>query len=221
MLGCIAVSDPVKRTYRSSRRADAARQTRQLIRDAAARLFVEQGITATAMRQIAEAAGVAERTVYTVFPTKTALFHEIVDIATAGDELPIPVADRAAFTDVQLEADPARAVRLLVEFGVALLDRAGPLITAAIESSGADPDMRAWSDRAAAETTRNFRTVARSWNRAGLLREGLAPKAAAAILATLSSPHVHHILRHHHGWTSTQYRDWLIDTITRTVIRPI
>jgi AcrR family transcriptional regulator len=213
------VSEPVKRAYHSTRRADAAKQTRQLIRDAAAKLFVEQGITATSMRQIAAAAGVAERTVYTAFPTKTALFHELVDITTAGDELPIPVSDRTGFTAAMTEPDPATAVRLLVEFGCALLDRAGPLITAAIESSGADPDMREWSDRAAAETARNLRTVAKAWHRRGLLRAGLTPASAGAILATLSSPPVHHALRHQHGWTTTQYRDWLIDTITRTVLR--
>ena len=103
------MNEQVNRTYRSPRRAESARQTRELIRSAAARLFTDQGISATTMRQIAKEAGVAERTVYTAFPTKTALFNEVVDVRTVGDELPIPVSDRAEFTAAQAETASSTA----------------------------------------------------------------------------------------------------------------
>lgn len=214
------MEETVKRTYRSSRRADSARQTRVLIREAAARLFVEQGVAVTTMRQVAEAAGVAERTVYTAFSTKTALFNEVIDIATVGDEQPVAVAGRADFTKTMSETDPVRAVRVLVDFGVALLERAGALVMAALESSGADPDMREFGDRAKAAMAANMLTVARAWKRNGLLRDGLSADKAADILLALNSPHVYHILRRDQGWTANRYRDWLIDTITTTMLRP-
>jgi AcrR family transcriptional regulator len=214
-----AVGETVKRRYTSSRRADSARQTRELIRQAAASLFVEQGIAATTMRQVAEKAGVAERTVYTAFATKTALFNEVVDIATVGDELPIAVADRAEFTSTLTEPDPTRAVRQLVDFGVALLERVGGLAIAAIESSGADPDMREWSERAKAATAANLSGVAKAWKRNGLLRDGLDARRAGDMLSALSSPQVYHILRRDQGWSANRYRDWLIDTITTTMLR--
>lgn len=213
------MSPDVNRPYRSPRRADAARQTRQLIRDAALRLFVEQGITATTMKQIAATAGVAERTVYTAFPSKTALFHEVMDITTVGDELPVPVSDRAEFTATRSEPDAPQAVRQLVDFGCALLDRAGDLIMAAIESAGADPDMREWSDRASAETAKNLHSVAQAWKNSGFLRDDLTVEQAGAALYALSSPHVHHLLRRKQEWTTEQYRTWLIDTITTTMLR--
>ena len=213
------VSEAVKRTYRSSRRADSARQTRELIRQAAASLFVDQGVAATTMRQVAERAGVAERTVYTAFATKTALFNEVIDIATVGDELPIAVADRVEFTATMAEHDPARAVRQFVDFGVALLERAGDLIIAAIESSGADPDMREWSDRGKAATSANLYRVAKAWKRNGLLRDGLDARRAADMLFALGSPQVHHMLRRDQGWTVNRYREWLVDTITTTMLR--
>ncbi|HEY2699482.1 MAG TPA: helix-turn-helix domain-containing protein [Pseudonocardiaceae bacterium] len=213
------MSDPVKRRYHSARRAETARQTRQQIRDAAAELFVRQGITATTMRQVAQAAGVAERTVYTVFPTKSALYNEVIDIATVGDELPVPVADRAEFRAAQTETDATLAARQLADHGTALLERAGDLIIAAIESSGADPDMREFCVRGADAMTANMRSVADAWERAGLLRAGLDAQAAAAILYTLGSPHVHHLFRRDQGWDAQNYRDWLVDTITSTVLR--
>lgn len=213
------MSPDVNRPYRSPRRAESARQTRQLIRDAALRLFVRQGITATTMKQIAAEAGVADRTVYTAFPSKTALFHEVVDIATVGDELPVPVADRAEFTSAKEEPDAAEAVRGLVDYGCALLDRAGDLIMAAIESAGADPDMREWSDRASAEMTKNLHSVAQAWKDNGFLRDDLTAEEAGAALYALSSPHVHHLLRRKQGWTSEHYRTWLVTTITTTMLR--
>jgi AcrR family transcriptional regulator len=213
------VGETVKRSYTSSRRADSARQTRALIREAAARLFVEQGVALTTMRQVADAAGVAERTVYTAFSTKTALFNEVIDIATVGDDLPIPVADRDDFTSTMTETDPARAVRILVDYGTALVERAGGLIIAAIESSGADPDMREWSERGKAATAANLLTVAKAWKRNGLLRDGLDARRAAGMLFALVSPQVHHMLRRDQGWSVARYRDWQIDTITTTMLR--
>jgi AcrR family transcriptional regulator len=213
------VGETVKRAYKSSRRADSARQTRELIRQAAASLFVEQGVAATTMRQVAEQASVAERTVYTAFATKTALFHEVVDIATVGDELPIPVADRTDFTATLTETNPATAVRLFVDHGVRLLERAGDLVIAAIESSGADPDMRAWSEQGKAATAANLYAVAKAWKRNGLLRDGLDARKAADMLFALASPQVHHILRRSQGWSVNRYRDWLIETITTTVLK--
>jgi AcrR family transcriptional regulator len=213
------MSENVKRVYQSRRRADAAQETRRLIREAAGRLFVEQGVAATTMRQVAAAAGVAERTVYTAFPTKGVLFNEVIGVATVGDELPIPVAERAEFTAARTEPDPVDAVRQLVDYGTALLERAGDLITAAIESSGADPDMRDFCQRAAADTAANLHVTAQAWEKRGMLRDGVDAVEAGAVLTALSSPHLHNILRRHQGWDVAHYRDWVVDAITRTLIR--
>ncbi|MFI9386015.1 TetR/AcrR family transcriptional regulator [Kutzneria sp. NPDC052558] len=213
------MSDDVKRPYQSRRRAESAEQTRQLIRAAAKRLFETRGVTATTMRQVAAEAGVAERTVYTAFPTKTALFNEVVNIATVGDDRPVPVADRAAFTDLFTERDPRRAVQLMVGFGTALLDRAGDLIMAAIESSGADADMREFCERSSAANKANMLRLARAWADNGLLRDHLDAETAATQLHTLCSPHVHHLLRRDQGWSSDRYRAWLADTLLATVLR--
>jgi AcrR family transcriptional regulator len=213
------MSPDVNRPYSSPRREASARQTRQLIRDAALQLFVDQGISVTTMKQIAAAAGVAERTVYTAFPSKTALFHEVMDITTVGDELPVPVSDRAEFTATRAEPDAHQAVRQLVDFGCTLLDRAGDLIIAAIESAGADPDMREWSDRASTEMAKNMHSIAQSWKDNNLLRDDLSATEAGDALYALSSPHVHHLLRRIRGWTTEQYRTWLVNTITTTMLR--
>ncbi|HEX4396654.1 MAG TPA: helix-turn-helix domain-containing protein [Trebonia sp.] len=48
-------------------------------------LFVEHGYVATTIRDVARAAGVGERTVYGIFPSKADLFRHVLDVAIAGD----------------------------------------------------------------------------------------------------------------------------------------
>src|SRR6266568_1179650 len=150
------MSRHVKRPYRSSLREETAELTRARIRESAARLFVEQGFVATTVKQVAAAAGVAERTVYAAFPSKADLFNEVLGVATVGDDRPVPVAERA-------------------EFRAAFADRDG-------------------------------------------LRPGLEVQQAADILMVLSSPHVHHLLRHDRDWTVDRYRDWLLDTLSGALL---
>ena len=214
-----AMTDDVKRPYRSRRRAESAEQTRELIHDAAARLFVARGVSATTMRQVAAEAGVAERTVYNAFPTKTTLFNEVVNIAIVGDDLPVPVADRTSFTDLVTETDPRRAATLYVTFGVALFERAGDHIMAAIESAGADADMREFCDRSAAANRANMLTLAQAWSDNGLLRPHLDAESAADLLHTLGSPHVYHLLCRLRDWSADRYCEWLIETLLTTVLR--
>jgi AcrR family transcriptional regulator len=59
---------------RSRRRED----TRQRLYEAAVALVAEQGFSATTVDDIAERAGVAKGTVYYNFPSKTALFEELL-----------------------------------------------------------------------------------------------------------------------------------------------
>jgi AcrR family transcriptional regulator len=72
----------------SKRRAQQKQETVRAIEDAALALFREQGYDATTTKQIAEAAGVAQGTVFLVAPTKEGLLVSVVErelraIATA------------------------------------------------------------------------------------------------------------------------------------------
>jgi len=54
-------------------------RTRQAIADTALRLFVERGFDRVTVSEVAEAAGVSEKTVFNYFPTKEDLFFDEVD----------------------------------------------------------------------------------------------------------------------------------------------
>lgn len=208
--------DPVKRQYRSPRRDAAAATTRAAIRDAATALFLEQGFTATTMREVAARAGVGERTLYDTFSSKTALFHHVVGVAIVGDELDMAVADRPEFHAALAERDPHRAVALFADYSAAVLERAGPLIMVAVESAGADADMRRFSDQGAAASQANAAAFVASLAEHGLMAGDDAE--LSAVVFTLASPHVHQLLCAHSGWSPEQYRRWLQAALARELL---
>src|SRR3982750_2219788 len=114
------MSKPVKPTAeRSPVRRERARATRRRIREAAARLFVEHGYMATTIEAIAVEAGVAVQTVYFVFGNKRAMPAEALDVATAGGDAPVPVAERAWVEELRREDDPRRIVGAIAREGCA------------------------------------------------------------------------------------------------------
>jgi AcrR family transcriptional regulator len=67
----------------------AGREARQekkkaQIRDAARRLFLERGYTATSMDAVTVEAGVSKQTVYVYYPSKRALFADVLEHASVG-----------------------------------------------------------------------------------------------------------------------------------------
>jgi AcrR family transcriptional regulator len=59
-------------------------RTRQVIADTAMRLFVERGFDAVTVSEVAEAAGVSEKTVFNYFPTKEDLFFDEAEAKEAA-----------------------------------------------------------------------------------------------------------------------------------------
>ena len=125
-------------------------------------LFVEQGYALTTMRHVADEAEVSERTVYLVFPTKLDLFGEVIGVAMAGDDRPIPIAQRPEFREALDEQDGARALELSVDGAVALLERAGAVIMAGYESAGADEGLRTAARGGEAARAQDLRMVAQA-----------------------------------------------------------
>lgn len=207
----------VKRSYRSPLREERAQATRRRVREAAARLFVKHGFGRTTVRDIAEEAGVAPRTVHVAYPGgKLQIFQDALNIAVAGDERPVSQAERMRHSGM-LDR-PADLVAAVVEQTSILLDRAGSLIMTTVTSAGADPDMRRLSDEGAAATRANLRAVAASLADAGLLRPGIDAEHASDVLFALCSPHVHALLRDERGWDARTYRMWLEDTVRGTLL---
>src|SRR5438876_7862644 len=88
------------RRYDSPRRREQAAATRREILEAAQRLFERQGYTATTMAAIATEAGVALKTIYVAFETKSGVLRALWNLLLRGDEDDAPVAERDWYRQV-------------------------------------------------------------------------------------------------------------------------
>src|SRR5438045_451957 len=101
-----------RRRYESPRRRAQAAETRRQILAAAQRLFEEHGYAATTMAAIAAEAGVALKTVYVAFETKSGVLRALWHLLLRGDESSAPVGERAWYREILDEPDPQRQLRM-------------------------------------------------------------------------------------------------------------
>src|SRR5215217_8678438 len=92
-----------KRRYESPHRRQQAAATRLHILQAAQRLFEQQGYVATTMAAIAAEAGVALKTVYLAFQTKSGVVRVLWNLHLRGDQGEVPVAERSWYREVLAE----------------------------------------------------------------------------------------------------------------------
>jgi AcrR family transcriptional regulator len=104
----------VKRSYDASRRREQARARRLATILAARDLFERDGFRLTTIAAVAAHAGVSAESIYKGFGTKAALAKAVFDVTVAGDDEPVPVADRPAMQAVRDEPDLRRKIEMFV-----------------------------------------------------------------------------------------------------------
>ncbi len=200
-------------TYRSARRQKQAEDTRDEIVQAARRLFVERGYSATTMADIAAEAGVAVQTIYASCGSKRELVLALTDLIDA--EAGVPELGSQLRT-----ADTPRAV---LELGVTITaqiqERCGDIVAALMSAAAVEAEAAAAMEEGLARHRAGTQAAARRLAKLGGLREGLSPGQAATTIAVLSSPAVYAQLREQHGWSVEQSRQWIEDSLARLILR--
>jgi AcrR family transcriptional regulator len=210
------MTSPVNRTepraYRSPARAEAARQTRRQVLTAAQRLFGEQGYARTTLAEIASVAGVSVETVYKTFRNKRGLLKELADFTIGGDDEPVSMLERSDPMVLRDEPDQLRQIAMFAAGMAAQMERVRPFDDIMRSAAAVDPEVAALRDDLQLRQRRSAMTTIAGWLGAhGPLRGGV--EGAAAVLWTLTSPEVNHMLRVDWGWTTQQYETWLRTTL--------
>ena len=104
----------VKRSYDASRRREKARARRLAVVLAARDLFERDGFRLTTIAAVAEHAGVSAESIYKGFGTKAALAKAVFDVVIAGDDEPLPVAERPAMQVIRDEPEVRRKIAMYV-----------------------------------------------------------------------------------------------------------
>jgi AcrR family transcriptional regulator len=215
------MTDGVKprRRYESPRRREQAEATRRDILAAAQRLFEAHGYAATTMAAIAAEAGVALKTVYVAFETKSGLLRALWHLLLRGDRDDLPVGEQPWFQEVMDEPDPERQLRMTARNSREVKQRAGALMEILRGAAPTDPDIATLWDRIQTDFHANQRAIVESLHEKGALRPDLDVGSAADILWTLNHPNVWQLLVGERGWTADRFEDWLADALCSQLLR--
>jgi len=200
------------RPYRSPRRRAQAAETRRHIVDAAQSLFVDRGLGATSVADIARAAGVATPTVYASFGSKSALLLAVLDQLTA-----------AAGIEGMREAlrshgdDPRAQLAAYVHFDRVLFEQGRDIIGVGLRARS-DPEIDAWFSEGERRRRAGQAPVVRGWHRAGVLRPGLGERRAGDILWALTGPAVYQLFVVESGWSPSAFERWLRELLEKTLL---
>lgn len=200
-----------RRRYHSPLRREQAAATRREILEAAQPLFERDGFAATTMAAIAADAGVALKTVYVAFETKSGVLRALWLLRLRGDDADLPVGDQAWYREVLDEPDPERRLRLNARNSRAVKQRAGALLGVIRSAAAADVDLAALWARLQAEFHDNQRAIVETLDRDGALRPDLDVTRATDVLWTLNHPDLWLLLVGERGWTPAAYERWFDD----------
>ena len=207
-----------KRQYNSQRRQQQALDTRRSVLEAAQRLFEADGYVTTTMETIAAEAGVALKTVYSAFTTKSGLLRALWDLLLKGDADDEPVAQRAWYRQVLDEPVPERQLRLNAHNSRIVKTRIGPILRVIRSASSVDPEGAALWQLIQSDFYENQRAIVSALHTRGGLRRGLSTRRATDILWGLNHPDVWLLLVGERGWTPEYFERWLADTTCQQLL---
>ncbi len=196
-----------------------ARVTERRIVDAAERLFVAHGYGATTVAMIATEAGVSKQTVYNACGSKAELLKRLYDVRLAGDDEPIPLAERPEVQAMYADEDPERFLRAYAALGRTIAERVGPLIVLAQAGAlGGDAELAAHVEVVEGEHLFGTAMAAKRVDELGALRPGLTVEGARDRIWTLTSPSVWHLLVLKRAWSGDAYAEWVGDALCDAVL---
>jgi AcrR family transcriptional regulator len=210
----------LRRTYNSSRRREQAAETRRDILEAAQRLLERQGYSATTMAAIAAEAGVALKTAYVAFETKSGVLRALWNLLLRGDQDDAPIAERRWYREVLEEPDPERQLRRNAHNSRNGKLRFGALIEVIRAAAPADPEIAALWDRIQTDYHANQRAIVESLHAKKALRRGLTVDRAGDILWMLNHPNQWQLLVGQRGWTPERYEQWCADLACSQLLKP-
>ncbi len=208
------------RRYDSPLRRQGAAQTRQAVLDAARELFTAQGYTATTVDQIAGRAGVSKPTVFAAAGSKQMILKQLRDITLAGDDEPVPVAQRSWYREALAEPDPRRALRLYARNVTVMADRSADVHEVLRAAATSDKDLHdLW--RASEDERRGGATIViDALLQKCHLKAGLDRAAAIDIVWALTSSDIFWRLVRTRQWSLPRFESWFGDTLCEQLLPP-
>ena len=203
----------VKRAYDGSRRREQARARRLAVVQAARELFETGGFRQTTIAAIAKRAGVSSESIYKTFGTKAALAKAVFDLELAGDDEPVPIAERPAVQAIRDEPDVRRKITLFAE-GLAQRQARSAAVQILIrDGRHVDDSLTPVWAALQREGLTGMTALGRHLLDTGQLREGLTIEQVRDILWNYLAIDAYERLVLIQEWSQQRYSNWLAHTM--------
>ncbi len=202
------------------RRAEQTQANRERMRVAAQTLFTARGYSATSMQAIADEAGMAVQTLYFTFGTKRALLGELLDVAVAGDDEPVPNLERPQVMAALENPDPVAQLREQARLAREVYERVAPVLQVVAHAATADPEIHELWETNNAQRAVVMKRMTTALAAKTALREGLDVAMATDITLALLSSELYHLLTARRGWDAARWEKWTADALVTQLLPP-
>ena len=207
-----------RRTYRSPRRQEAARDTRRAVLDAAHRQFIAHGYGSTSLASIAEAAGVSLATVKLIAGTKARLLSAVIHALTRRDAGDKRLVEQPWWQEVLAEPDPRRLVDKWTAVASATLETQSELFEVLWEAAPSEPELARLEREGSQGRWRDVRQVVATLKKRGALRRDLDTDGATDTAWAVASPQLYRLLVGRRGWSARRWEVWLRDILSALLL---
>ena len=210
----------VKRPYDSSGRREQARVRRLAVVRAARELFERDGFRATTITAVARQAGVSAESIYKAFGTKAALAKAVFDVVLAGDDEPVPVAERPASVAIGDEPDVRRKIAMFVDGLSRRQARSARVQILIRDGRHVDDSLEPVWAKLTEEGLTGMTMLGRHLLGTGRLRAGIDLDEVRDVLWNYLAIDHYERLVLSRGWSLERYARWLTRAITDALVTP-
>jgi AcrR family transcriptional regulator len=191
-----------------------ADSTREAILAAARELFVREGYGRTSIRQLAQVAGVATRSVYLTFGSK----HGVLEALLEG--LGLDAGEPTIRALGEQETDPRALLGLVARLYRNLYEHGNEVIVLFREGAATEPALRAVLEAGLGGSRRSVGELCGRLDELGALRPGLDVDGAAGHALVLLSHDGYDELVVRRGWGLDRYQAWLAAALVDALLPP-
>jgi AcrR family transcriptional regulator len=207
----------VKRSYDASRRREQARARRLTVVLAARDLFERDGFRPTTIAAVAARAGVSAESVYKGFGTKAALAKAVFDLVIAGDDQPVPVADRPEIQAMRGEPDARRKIAMYAEGLAQRQARSAKVLILIRDGRHVDDSLAPVWAKLYDEGMAGMTMLGRQLLDTGQLRDGIGLDEVRDLLWNYLAIDHYERLVLTQGWPLQRYAQWLAHAMTSAI----
>ncbi len=195
-----------------ARRAEQVAATERRLVTSATALFLRDGYVGTTLAAVTAHAGLAPRTMYLRFRTKTDLFRRVMDVAVVGDTERIDVAHRDWTRRSLTAATLEERMRLAARGAGDMMARIGPLLPVAEAAAAVEADIAAAASAAREDTRDQIRHFWTTAARDGLLPDHVDLRWLADTASLLGSADTFFLGARTLNWSPEDFEHWLLTT---------